>query len=87
MLPFIVCIVEVVWGLGVGETKRTKTKWLIYQLTISQKKKLLQNYPKMWFTSYNLDFHSDLHLHCIHALIVKNGNNEDNAKRLKKLFS
>ena len=50
-------------------------------------KKLLQNYPKMWFTSYNLDFHSDLHLHCIHALIVKNGNNEDNAKRLKKLFT
>ena len=54
MLPFIVFIV-----LEFGQTKRNQVDLSTDNLA---EKKLLQNHPKMWFTSYDLDFHSDLHL-------------------------
>ena len=79
MLPFIVFIVEIVLKFGLNEADLSTDNLA--------EKSCYKIIPKCGLPLMTLIFTLIYicNLHCTHVLIVKNENNEDNAKRLKKL--
>ena len=84
MLPLIVFIVEKVLKFEQIKTKRNQVDLSTDNLA---EKKFYKIIPKCGLPLMTLIFTLIYicNLHCTHVLIVKNENNEDNAKRLKEL--